>query len=320
MIAITGATGLLGTHLVDRFAEAGLPVIALHRGKDSLRKDVKKVQCDLLDPISLRDAFKDVHTVVHSAAMVSFNPRKRHEMFAVNIEGTKNVVNACLDAGVKNLIHISSVSALGRKNHAVIDEESKWSEENATDYGQSKYQAELEVFRGAEEGLVVSLVSPSVILSGAQPHRSSATLLDYIWNEKPFFTSGSLNYVDARDVAEAVFRLYKEPQPFEKFILSGGSIPYRDFFSLAAKRFGKKPPSIRLPKAVALMAGVAEELRCLVMGKEPAITRQTASMAVLSFSYNSSKVKEALGLEFRSLAETLDWCCAEYVRNVKGNN
>jgi dihydroflavonol-4-reductase len=321
MVAITGSAGLLGVHITERLLIDSVPVIALHRPDHhlSLPTGVIKRVADVTDQVSLREGFEGATTVIHAAAFVSFNPRWRKKIFAANVEGTRNAVNTCLQLGIKNFIYISSVAALGRTSKGTITEESKWTGAYSTDYAESKYLAELEVYRGAEEGLNVSIVNPSVILSAAQPSRSSATLFDYVWNEGSYYTNGSLNYVDARDVAEAVAQLYKTPRPGEKFILSAGSLSYKDFFSIVAERLHKKPPSIKVSNTLSFWAGWAEEVRAFLLNKEPIVTRQSARMAIQSFQYENRKTVDTLGIRFKSLEQTLEWCCEEYLRNVKPN-
>jgi dihydroflavonol-4-reductase len=286
-------------------------VVGLHRpGREHrIPGNVKKRQGDVLDPVSLLEAFEGITTVIHCAAYVSFNPRRRKKLLEVNVEGTKHVVNACLQKGIRNLIHVSSVAALGSVPGQPISEESTWTNEVSSDYGLSKYLAELEVFRGAEEGLTVSIVNPSVILSAVRLHRSSAALLDYVWNERKFYTKGSLNYVDGRDVTEAVFRLYQHPRPGEKFILSAGSLPLKDFFERVAGQLNKRAVSVR----------ISPGLSAFVTGREPMITRQSARLAQQTFHFENKKAQQVLGLQFRSLDETIAWCSADYVRNVKLN-
>ncbi|CAN5334486.1 SDR family oxidoreductase [soil metagenome] len=321
MIAITGATGLLGQHLLEKFQAENIEIIALHRAEREglLPSGSTKRQADILDQVSLREAFEGVDTLIHSAAFVSFNPRWRKKLFDVNVTGTKNVVDTCLQLGVKNLIHISSVAALGRSAKGIITEDTKWNSSNTTDYAETKYLAELEVYRGAEEGLNISMVNPSVILSASQSDRSSARLFDYVWNEKKYYTSGSLNYVDARDVAQAVLQLYKKPQPGQKYILSAGTLPFQEFFVKVAERFNKKPPSIKVSSSLSYWAGMAEEFRAFLTNSEPLVTRQSAKMAIQSYQYSSQKSQDELGIRFENLEQTLEWCCERYLRNVKSN-
>lgn len=320
MVAITGATGLLGGHIINRLLAEGVSPIALQRaGHDHpFPPGVSKRQADILDQVSLKEAFEGATTVIHSAAFVSFNPRRRKKIFEVNVAGTRNVIDTCLQLGIRNFIHISSVAALGCAPGEEITEESKWTNALTSDYGESKYLAELEVFRGAEEGLTISIVNPSIILSASQPNRSSAMLFNYIWNEKPYYTEGSLNYVDARDVADAVYQLYNKPRAGEKFILSAGHLPYREFFALVAKRFNKRAPSIKIGSTLSYWAGLAEEVRGLLSNREPLMTRQSVGVAIHSFHYCNKKAQQ-IGLRFRPLEETINWCCEDFLGNVKTN-
>ena len=124
------------------------------------------IQGDILDVCLLEDAMQDVEQVYHCAALVTFNPRKKSALHKINVEGTANIVNAALTTGVKKLLHVSSVSALGRKrNEQIVTEEAHWEDEtNNSTYGRSKYFAELEVWRGITEGLHAVIVNPTIIL------------------------------------------------------------------------------------------------------------------------------------------------------------
>jgi len=320
MIAITGASGLLGRYLVERLKLDGHEVVAVVRNPNfPAPKGVVIRQADLIDPLSIHEAFQGVDAVIHAAALVSFNPRRRKEILDVNVGGTRNVINACLKLGIKNIIHISSVSALGRKPGTPISESDTWTGQYTSDYGTSKYLAELEVFRGAEEGLIVSIVNPSVILSGYPIHRSSGSLLDYVWKESRFYTDGILNYVDVRDVVDTVCQLLQSPRPAERYILSAGSITFKDFFVRVASTWGKRAPSFRVPGRLVYAFALAEELRCLMMGTEPIVTRQSAPSATKNFSYDNSRSRQELEVRYRELDDSIAWCCAEYAHHVKGN-
>ena len=320
MIAITGASGLLGQHLVGRLADEGHTVTAVVRKQATVfPQGVTVREADILDPMELAVALQGADTVIHAAALVSFNPRRKDEIYAVNVDGTRNLVNVCLREGIPTIVHISSVAALGRKPDVAITETEPWSGLYANDYARSKYLAELEIFRGGEEGLTVSMVNPSVILSGQPLHRSSASLFDYAWKERAFYTSGMLNYVDIRDVADAVITLLRSPQPGERFTLNGGRIPYPDFFRQLARRWNKRAPFLRSPGPMVTAFGLMEELRGLLTGREPQVTRHSAAMTTRQFQYDTTKATQRLQLKFRALDDTLDWCCARYQQDVTGN-
>src|SRR5262249_55110283 len=144
-----------------------------------------------------------------------------------------------------------------------------------SDYAYSKYLSELEVYRGMEEGLKVSLVNPSVVLAAGDGQRSSSVLFGYVWRERKFFTDFLLNYVDARDVAEIIVRLLEGEYNGEKFIASGGSIPIKKVLEEIARRFQKRAPSIDVPAGLTSTVAVLEELRARTFGAEPTFTRQS---------------------------------------------
>lgn len=321
MIAITGATGLLGKYIVEKFIAEDQTVIGIKRISSNIdgfpSHRVEWRDSDLLDVISLSEALKGSSVVIHAAACVSFNPKDRDLLHQTNVIGTRNVVDTCLKLGIPKLIYVSSISALGRpKEDRNINEDAKWIDSPLNSaYGISKYQAELEVYRGQEEGLLVSVLNPSVILAPGNWNNSSAQIFKYVWAEKLFYVDGFLNYIDARDVAEMIFRIYKNNISNEKFIASAGNQSIKTFLIEIAKRFDKKPPSVKVAKSIIILGAALEWLRSKLTGSDPLFTRHTARMASETFFYNHAKAKDVLNMQFRTLNETLDWCCAYYVNN-----
>lgn len=321
MILITGANGLIGSFVVRRCLEAGETVRAIRRTDSDLslladvHQRVEWVEGDVLDVSSLDRALDGVTHVVHAAAIVSFVPRDRARMHQVNIEGTANVVNACLRAGIQKLVYVSSVAALGRPaprqgtlagEPVVITENQKWEESPMnSEYARSKYGAELEVWRGLAEGLPVVIVNPSVVLGEGDWRRSSTALFKYVFDEKPFYTAGTLNYVDVLDVAELIFRLLRAEHSGERYILSAGRVSYQTFFEQAAAVLGKRPPRYLIHPVLAEMAWRVEALRAWLTGHAPFVTKETARSAQHHFFYPNTKIREALDYEFRPIEATL---------------
>lgn len=310
----------MGSAIVKRLTGDGHQVLALYRagsGKPQLPDATGKlewVEGDVLDITRLDQLVAEVDRVVHTAAMVSFVPRDRVPMFQVNVEGTANVVNACLKNRVGKLCHVSSVAALGRPAVAagqgggeiVIDERQRWtdSSENST-YSQTKYYAELEVWRGITEGLNAVIVNPSVILGEGDWTKSSTRLFKYVYDENKFYTEGLLNYVDVKDVSDAVCRLLASDTAGERFILNGGTVSYREFFDQAARVFGKRPPSRKVNPLLAGLVWRIEALRSLVTGSAPLLTRETARAAQHRYRFEGQKIRQETGLEYHSLESTL---------------
>lgn len=322
MIAVTGANGLLGSFIVRKLVASELPFVALKRkhSDTSLLMDlsdkIKWAEADVNDPVALEEAFNGVTCVIHAAAMVSFNPREKDLIYNVNVGGTRNVVNACLAAGIKKLIHISSVAALGRlKGQEFVSENNKWVDNplNST-YAESKYKAELEVYRGYEEGLETIILNPSVILAPADWNKSSAKLFKYAWKERKFYIENDFNYVDVRDVSNVAVRMISENFSGHRFILNAGKLPLIQFLTKVATRFNKRPPTIRANTGLLRVLAFLEMSRSRLLGSDPLITKETARLANTQFFFSNEKIKKHLNFEFKSIDETLDWCCEYYIR------
>lgn len=316
MILLTGANGLIGSFIAKKFLAEGISVRAIRRaGSDlSLVQDVESeiewVEGDVLDVSSLEIALQGCTQVVHAAAMVSFSPKEKAKLYQVNVEGTANVVNACLHAGIQKLAYISSVAALGRPAQqstnpdrpTVVNENQKWEDSPLNShYAISKYQAELEVWRGISEGLPAVIVNPSVVIGEGDWHRSSTALFKYVYDEKPFYTNGTLNYVDVLDVAEAIYQLLQSDIQDERFIVSGGKTSYKHFFELIAQYMGKNAPRYGVTPLLAEVAWRWEAFKAVFTQKQPLVTKETARTSQLHFFYPSTKLEQSLNFQFHSL-------------------
>ncbi len=326
MIAVTGATGLLGSMLVKQLSSEGIPFFGIRRkssGNDlinGLKMEWK--ESDILDSNALLEALEGATTVIHTAALVSFKAGDGESLHRINVDGTRNVVNACLALGISRLIHVSSVAALGRqKNIEIIDEDSKWVDNKLNSaYAESKYLAELEVFRGQEEGLQIDIINPSIILSQGNWKKSSAQIYRYVWQNQPFYTDGSINYVDARDVVKTITTLLQSKPTGERYIVNAGNIQLKELLSLIANQFNKRPPWIRVPGGLISLAAGVEYLRSIIAGTEPMVTAQSARSAQEKFFYDNRKITQNLGIDFRPLSETIEWTCKYYLQNSTTNN
>lgn len=309
VVAVTGASGLLGSAVVRNLSE-----------KKIQTRSILHSECDILDMAGLIKALDGADAVVHAAGLVSFNPRRKDQIYNVNVQGTRNVVNACLVHGTRKLVHISSVAAFGRqKTGTIIDEDCRWMSGAATsDYSHSKYLSELEVYRGQEEGLNVSIINPSVVLAAGDGRRSSSHLFGYVWRQRPFFTDFTLNYVDVRDVAGMVAKLLHEDHNGERFIASAGTVSAKKIFLLIADRLQRRAPGINIPAGLVGAAARLEEFRAAVTGGEPMFSRQSVRLLREAAVFENAKAKKILGMEFQPLEKTLDWCC-EVFRSFNAN-
>lgn len=325
MILVTGATGFLGSFICRKLLKEQIDFIALKRSNSSLSllEDVKDqiiwhegdiTQIDTIDAI-----LEKVDIVIHAAAVVSFHSSDYEKMSRVNVEGTKMLVNSCLRSGIKKLIFVSSVAALGRdKTKSEVDESNKWQESKYnTYYGESKYLAELEVWRGHVEGLDAVVVNPSVILGPGDWNNSSSAIFKYVWDEKPFFTQGYINYVDVRDVSDIIYKLLNSNITGQRFIVNAGKVTFKEMFDEIAKRFNKKTPNIKATQLLVKIGLFIEWLKYIFTGKKPLITRETARVGKTQIYFDNTKVLNELNHTFVPLDETLNWACGHYLDNKK---
>lgn len=313
-ILITGITGLFGSYLAAEFASIG-KIFGIRRTDSSTRLlDQKNLEiswreADLRDSSQLESALEDIDLVIHAAGMVSFSPSDSDQLYQTNVIGTRNLVNAMLEKGTKQLIHISSVAAIGRSTEiTTINENFKWTESPLhTNYARSKYEGELEVWRGEQEGLEVLIVNPSVILGKIADERSSTSIYDYVLEEKSYYPKGDINYIDARDAAELTRLLFEKGTWGERYILNAGSIPFQEFFSVMADSFDKKAPQKPVtPLLLNLAVWYAGFARWIGVSKIP-LNRSTARLSQLAVHFDNSKIRKAVDFEFRPLSDTFNW-------------
>lgn len=316
-ILVTGGTGLVGSHLIKSLVAQGKKVKALYRTAIPLIEGSEKVewvQGDILDVIALEEALQGVELVYHSAAIVSFNPRKKQEMLKINIEGTANVVNACIHAGIRKLCFVSSVAALGRIREGVeINETMNWTEKTSnSEYGKSKYYAEMEVWRGMGEGLEAVVINPVIILGAGDWSKGSSGIFKTAYDEFPYYTEGTTGFVDVRDVVRAMIQLMESSISGERFILSAANESYKNVFTSIAKNFGKKPPRKKVSRFMAGVVWRVEALEGLIKGKDPLLTKETAAAAQSKVYFNNTKIEKFLpGFKYTPLEETIERVCNE---------
>lgn len=324
MVLVTGGAGLVGGELIKQLLANGYRVRAIYN-KTRINIDhenLEQVQCDILDVVAMEEAMNGIEQVYHAAAIVTFYPKRKRELFKVNIEGTANVVNAAIDAGVKKMVHVSSVSALGRiRENVCVNESMNWTEETGNSrYGQSKYLAEMEVWRGIGEGLEAVIVNPSMILGAGDWNSSSTKLFKSVYDEFPWFTDGTTGFVDVRDVAKAMIELMESNISGERFILSAEDKSYGEVFNMMANQFGKKPPHKKITPLLAEIVWRLEAIKSSFSGKEPLVTKETARTALTKVRYDNSKLKNFLpGFQYHSLEETIKDACNAFQQKLNSH-
>jgi len=326
-VLLTGGTGFLGSHIMQHLVEAGIPVRALTRSSKrpfyipaALLDRVDWVEGDVLDVVSLQDAMAGVSAVIHAAAIVSFSKDNRRQMYAVNVEGTSNVVNTALESGVKRLLHVSSVAALGRTTQAsTVNEEKKWEENRSnTHYAISKHHAEIHVWRGLAEGLDSVIINPSTILGFGNWNESSCAIFKNAYREFPWYTNGVNGFVGVHDAAAAAVQLLQSSVSGQRFIVNAENWAFRNLFNAIADGFGRKRPHREATPAMGAVAWRLEKLKSMLTGKKPLLTRETAKVAHRMTRFDNAALLRALpGFSYTPLAEVVAGACRDYRKAVE---
>jgi nucleoside-diphosphate-sugar epimerase len=311
MIFVTGASGLVGSHLIQSLLAKGKKVRALYRQAVPVfagSEQCEWIKGDILDPIGLTAALEGVEYVYHCAAIVSFAPGAAAKMLHSNVEGTANVVNACLVQAVKKLIFVSSVAALGRiRENEAINESMHWTPATSNSvYGQSKYLAELEVWRAMEEGLPMAIVNPVIILGAGDWNNGSSGIFKSAYNEFPWYTGGMSGFVDVLDVVDAMQLLMESNITGQRYVLSAENLPYRTIFNTIAAAFNKRPPSKRVTPLLANIVWRLEAIKGMITGKAPLLTKETAATAQATVRFDNQKFLNAFpSFQYRKVEDTI---------------
>jgi len=323
-VLVTGANGLLGSFVTRRLLELShQPKLLLRQGaKTNLITDeipfCDIVIGDLFDTILLKETIKNCDVVIHCAGKVSFDPRMENEIFKTNLYGTANVVNACIECGLKKIIHVSSIAALGRKFGALeYNENSKWDDDNRlnSSYAKSKYLAELELYRGGEEGLDFSIVNPSIVIGPGDLGRSSTKLLGFVKKASYFYPNGSLNVVDVRDVAHVICDLLTI-QHKTRLVLNSGSVSYMEFYELVSEGFGVSKPLWKIPTFVLRIVSIFDRIRTLFVGGEPLLTKESIKLINKNYKYKSLYYNTLFTNNLKTPQESIKWSIQELKRKI----
>lgn len=330
MILVTGATGLVGSHLLISLLEENDGVKALYRSEKNIEK-VKNVfayknQLSLFDKInwtegditdipSLNIAFENVTTVYHCAALISFDPKDEEKLRKVNIEGTANVVNCCIDFGVKKLCHVSSIAALGdaKDGETSITEETEWNPEKLHgDYAITKHGAEMEVWRGFQEGLEVVIVNPGVIFGYGFQEQGSSIIFKSIKKGLSFYTKGKTGIVAVEDVVNCMIQLMVKNINGQQYILVAENPTIETVLFAIADGLNLKRPSIYANKALTSIAWRMDWFLSKLLGKRRSFTKATSKSSHSLEIFDNSKIVSELNYKFIDMKKHLINLSEEY--------
>ncbi|MCF6279100.1 MAG: NAD-dependent epimerase/dehydratase family protein [Flavobacteriaceae bacterium] len=334
MILVTGGTGLVGSHLLYQLALQNESIVAIHRNSSDLNAvknvftyysndpklfaTIKWIEADIIDISSLTKAFEDITHVYHCAAMISFNASDYKNMRKVNIEGTANIVNLCIENNIKKLCFVSSIAAVGKPlTDNEITEDNEWNvEQNNYGYAITKYGAEIEVWRASQEGVAIVIVNPGLILGPGFWQGGSGKLFTNMYNGFKFYTEGITGFVGVVDIASIMISLMKSNIKNERYILVSENDSFKNVFYAIADGLSKKRPSIKATKILSAIAWRVSWLIQKITGSKSLITKQTAESSNNKYRYSNKKIIEGIGYKFEPLSDTIISTCKFYLKDL----
>ena len=323
MILVTGGTGLVGFHLLLQLSQEENAIRAIYRSEKKLQhvknlfekenklpqfEKIDWVKADIIDIPALESAFTNVSYVYHCAALISFNPKDEDKLYQNNIIGTANVVNCCLSSQVKKLCYVSSISALGNgtEHNLFINEETERNNEIVrSDYSISKFGAEMEVWRGFQEGLEVVIVNPGVIFGNGFPKEGSSLFIQNIKKGQLFYTQGKLGIVAVEDVVRAMTTLMKSTISGERFILVAEDVTYKELFDSITEILNQvqndkkvQTPKFEIKKWQLQIIRIFEFVFSALFFRKRMLTKANINALYNLETHDNSKIKNAIDFEF----------------------
>lgn len=330
MILVTGGTGLIGSHLLFHLVRDGKKVKASYRSKKTLEKVAKVfgyytdqpndllqkinwVQADIVDIGSLELLFEDVDQVYHCAALISFDPRDYTSLVKNNSTGTANVVNLCLAHGVQKLCYVSSIATIGPSLPGKeANEENEWNDTNVSVYALTKHDAELEVWRGSQEGLSVVIVNPGVVIGPGFWKSGSGTFFTYASKGKKYTIPGGTGFVTVSDVTNSMLKLMEGDIEGERFILVNENLSYQAVLQKMAATLGAKPPTKQIPFWLLEVFWRWDWLWSTLLRKRRKLTKNMTKGLYKQENYSSEKIKKTINFAFEDLDGAIDFCCEKF--------
>ena len=333
MILVTGGTGLVGSHLLFELVNNNQKVRAIYRNIEKLQA-VKKVfsyftedvttlfdkiewlEADILDIPLLTEAFKDITHVYHCAALISFDPKDYYKLRKTNIVGTANIVNFCIAKNIEKLCYVSSISTLGNnEDNSLIDEETFWNPEaDNSVYGISKYGAEMEVWRGTQEGLDVVIVNPGIILGAGFWDSGSGLLFKKVYNKLPYYVTGTSGYVDVKDVVQCMLLLMKSNIINERFTIVAKNLSFKKFTEIAAQYLKVKAPKKKVTPIMLEIGWRADWLKSFLTGRPRSLTKQNAATVFTITDYDNQKIIKALDYTFLPIEKSIETVSEQFLK------
>lgn len=286
-ILITGASGFVGRHLIQALKEHGFNnLTGLCHNECPASMDVRWHKVDLKDPASLEEVILNADTVIHLAALVSYDRKDADALRKVNYYGTRDLVNICLKQGVRRLIYLSSASTLTRSaNPLLVGSQLPGRPVFHSRYAKSKYLGELEVIRGSSEGLSTCILNPTLIFGPDHWMHGSNRVIREIAAGMPYYPTGNLAVTSLDTVIHAIIHAILEDINCGPQLIYDSTMSYRQLFDMTCRLAGIRMPQRSLTPLLTLAHHTIQTLKATISGKRPFVTSEAAKIASLPFTY-----------------------------------
>ena len=313
-VLVTGATGFVGGNLVRALNGRGYDVRALVRRKSSTltleNLGVEETQGDLLDRASIARAMKGCQGVFHCAAMYTFWSPNPEEVYQVNVEGTRTLMEEATKASVEKVVYTSTVSTIGIPKKGLGTEEMEAGPGDLIGhYKRSKYQGEQEALRAASTGLPVVVVNPAAPVGpwDVKPTPTGGIILDFLRGKLPAYVNTGMNLVDVEDVAIGHALAMEKGEPGQRYILGNRNMTLKEVLKTLEAITGKKAPRLRAPLNLVIALGIIDQLiEGKLLRRRPRIPLEGMRIARKPMYVSSAKAVRELGLPQSSVEEALE--------------
>ncbi|MCB0379056.1 MAG: NAD-dependent epimerase/dehydratase family protein [Bdellovibrionales bacterium] len=317
-VLVTGATGFLGRHLVRRLLELNCEVTILVRPSSHLEPfadlELKKAYGDITDTLALLQACEGKDIVYHLAGFIAYKRTDRKAMEKINVQGTRNVVDACITNKVGALVHLSSVVTIGAsRGPKALDENAEYNLAKFNlGYFETKRSAEKIIVEAHEEhNLNAFLINPSTIYGAGDATKGSRkTQIKVAKGKFKLYPPGGVNVVYVKDVIDAIIAVTERGKPARRYIVCGDNLTIKELFRIIADEAGVKPPSIPIPKLFIKILGKIGDLMT-AFGKETSLSSETAVTSTLYHWFDGSRAQRELQLKPTpsrvAIAESISW-------------
>ena len=328
MILVTGATGFLGAHLVHQLSQNHKKVRALYRSQKRFEQvkevfsyytqDVEAVfdridwvECDINDVFRLNQIMDNITEVYHVAGLINFEWSELDRLKKINVEGTANIVNACLAHQIQKLFYVSSIAAIGQNTAEGTEDLSDGASETFEDpYALTKYGGEMEVWRGQQEGLDVLIIRPGVILGEGYWHSGSGKLIKHAAKRPLFYPMGGTGFIDVRDVVRHGIALMEGPAQNKAFIFVSHNAAFRQILDQLCDNFTQPKPQIKAPRSLLILASNIDFVLSKILRRPQKLPMAYVRAMFRASSYDKQTLVRTTGLPMQDIAHTLKRICS----------